>query len=119
MQIFAVVSGGSRHALAWIEVLSRATVALFAISLCLPVSLASRGLREDNGEQSYNFRYVSTPHGLVAAVDDGVKHIVVTEHLDLTEISRPLGTLTGGVIETTVSGTIQVCLIFWLISQQP
>lgn len=109
MQIPGADSDGSGHGLAWIHVLSRVTVALFALSSSLPTSLAFRGLREDSSGQSFIFRYVSTPTGLVAAVEDGVKHVVVTQHLDLTELSKQLSTLSAGVIETTSTATIQVC----------
>lgn len=98
----------SRQVLARIHVLSRATFALLALLSFLPASLGFRELREDSGEESFNFRYVSTPNDLVAAVTDGVRHVVITKHLDLTDLSNPLSTLTGGVIETTSTVTIQV-----------
>lgn len=88
--------------------LSRVTVVILTLFSVLPASRGFRDLQQDNGEQSTNFRYVSTPTDLVAAAEDGVRHVVITQHLDLTDLSAPLSTLTAGVIETAATATIQV-----------
>jgi hypothetical protein len=60
------------------------------------------------GEDSSKLVYVSDAESFVEALQKGVKHIVVTDHLDLSEFNRVLSTSTSGVAETSTTATIQV-----------
>lgn len=64
----------------------------------------------DTGENSNVLRYVSTAEDFSGALQDGVRHVVVTQHLDLSSISKRLPTSTSGVAETTSTASIQVPL---------
>lgn len=59
-------------------------------------------------ENSQSLLYVSDPAGFEAALSKGVRHVVVTDHLDLSSFSKILSTSSAGVAETTTTVTIQV-----------
>jgi hypothetical protein len=68
----------------------------------------------DAGENSSKLVYVATAEKFVEALEKGVRHVVVTEHLDLSVYSRLLSTSTGGVAETSTTATVQVPLCSFL-----
>jgi hypothetical protein len=86
-----------------------AAAVLFALHVLLPVVLSTRQLRDvQSQEGEMELRYVSTSQSFIDAVGAGVRHVVVTEHLDLSQFSRKLPTLTRGVIAPAETVSIQV-----------
>lgn len=65
---------------------------------------------EEVDEDSKSLQYVSTAQDFTDALKDGVRHVVVTEHLDLSGFSKKLSTSTCGFEETTSTVSIQVLL---------
>lgn len=78
--------------------------ALVAQTLCF---CACRHLTEAD-EDSSNHLYVSNSQAFVDALNNGVRHVAVTEHLDLSAFSKALSSASGGVAETTTTVSIQV-----------
>jgi hypothetical protein len=83
---------------------------IWLLAAAVLTSGLSRQLAEDTDENGNLLKYVATGESLIQALKLGVRHVVITEHLDLSSFSKELATLTRGVAATTQTATIQVII---------